>query len=91
MKFNIPCFVRIKDSDERKEIAEWLKQFDYITSCRAYEEIIFVHNIDIPLRDYIDCNTDIGLFKALEAMNDKNDYEQYFVYPEHRGYCAKGN
>lgn len=27
----------------------------------------------------IDCGTDIELFKALAAMNDENDNEQYFV------------
>lgn len=27
----------------------------------------------------IDCGTDVELFKALAAMNDENDIEQYFV------------
>lgn len=28
---------------------------------------------------FIDCGENIGLFKALAAMNDENDNEQYFV------------
>lgn len=27
-----------------------------------------------------DCGSDIELFKALAAMNDENDYMQYFVF-----------
>lgn len=30
-------------------------------------------------RDFIDCGTNIELFKALAAMNDENDYMQWFV------------
>jgi len=30
----------------------------------------------------IDCGTNIELFRALAAMNDTNDREQWFVYPE---------
>ncbi len=31
------------------------------------------------LRSAIDCGTNIDLFKALAAMNDSNDREQWFV------------
>ena len=33
--------------------------------------------------DAIDCGTDIELFKALAAMNEENDREQWYAYTEY--------
>lgn len=32
----------------------------------------------------IDCDTDVELFKALAAMNDENDLEQWYVYKKEK-------
>lgn len=45
-----------------------------ITFCCRYAELIL-----LMIDNTIDCGENIELFKALAAMNDWNDIEQYFV------------
>ena len=87
MKFTTPCFVRVEDAEKRRQLVKWLVDIGY----RIYHN----HpNPDSIVTDgswggaylgrwarvgKIDCGENIGLFKALAAMNDENDNEQYFV------------
>ena len=43
-----------------------------ITYCCRHEELFFLDNA-------IDCGENIELFRSLAAMNDENDYYQWFV------------
>lgn len=92
MAFLTPCFVRVEDPAERQKLIEWCNDVigrtgdeDYTygdvvlcikdtTYCCCYEETEFVANDTT-----IDCGTDVDLFRALAAMNDENDREQWFV------------
>jgi hypothetical protein len=115
MKFQTPCFVRVEDAKERKELAEWLKHIGYkvcrccefdgwntITCGRVERKAITYEAHGVPDCDVesgyninlfkvdnamkenqkYDCENDIELFKALAAMNDQNDREQWFVVHE---------
>ena len=112
MQFKTPCFVRVEDVKERKELAEWLKYIGYkvcrccefdgwnTITCRPVEReaityeahgvpdwgVESVYNINLFKVDNAtkrnpsyDCGDDVGLFKALAAMNDENDLEQWHV------------
>ena len=91
MAFTTPCFVRVEDAAERKKLNEWLELIgitgdeDWTAGdvvlcisdtsyCCLYEEFVFAADDTT-----IDCGTSIELFKALAAMNDENDREQWFV------------
>lgn len=92
MAFTTPCFVRVEDAAERKKLIEWCndvigrsgeKDCTYgdvvlcikdTTYCCSYEEAEFVADDTT-----IDCGTNVDLFRALAAMNDENDREQWFV------------
>lgn len=92
MTFTTPCFVRVENPEKRKELTEWLESLGYrleylrndgvtvLTSenrVYVYGEVVY----EIIKSDYdtIDCGENIELFKALAAMNDENDREQWFV------------
>lgn len=92
MAFTTPCFVRVEDAAEREKLIEWCNDVigrtgdeDYTygdvvlcikdtTYCCCYEEAEFM-SYDAT----IDCGTNVDLFRALAAMNDENDREQWFV------------
>ena len=92
MAFKTPCFVRVEDAAERKKLIEWCNNIigrsgdeDYMygnvvlcirdtTYCCIYQEADFVSDDDT-----IDCGTSVELFRALAAMNDENDWEQWFT------------
>lgn len=92
MTFTTPCFVRVENPEKRKELIEWLEWIGYkleylrndgvivLTSeNRVYVYGEAVHEIIKSDYDTIDCGKNIELFKALAAMNDENDREQWFV------------
>ncbi len=92
-----PCFVRVENPTERKELIEWLEsvgQEPWFSFSANKEAIVhadrdkFVcmseaiikpgqEQLNIYHND-IDCGTNIALFKALAAMNDSNDWEQWY-------------
>ena len=96
MTFTTPCFDRVENPEKRKELIEWLKALGYrleylrndgvivLTSenrVYVYGEALYrVIKVDY---DAIDCGTDIELFKALAAMNEENDREQWYAYTEY--------
>lgn len=91
MKFTQPCFVRVEDAEERKELIEWCQEigrsgiFIKEAQIRNYiwagSENSYQLRDDIPSNNpyMINCGTNIDLFKALAAMNDENDREQWFL------------
>lgn len=51
--------------------------------------VCFAFSLDYPLKiDLYDCGDNVGLFKALAAMNDENDCEQWFVREKAGKICA---
>ena len=95
MTFTTPCFVRVENPEKRKELIEWLEGIGYkleylrndgvivLTSeNRVYVYGEAVHEIIKSDYDTIDCGENTELFKALAAMNDVNDREQWFVSNE---------
>lgn len=90
------CYVRIEDPDKRKEVYEWLGTIGHIIHydieiAEDDDEYIVVTDNYSDLFDekwikqerkvrHIDCGTNIDYFKAIAAINDENDYMQWFVH-----------
>jgi len=99
MKFTTPCFVRVEDAAQRKELMAWLNQLGYNiydwdwggcirvircwTSPKGISKAVGYPCKQVRKTD-IDCGNNIELFKALAAKNDENDRDQWFVV-EHTG------
>lgn len=90
MEFITSCFVRVNDSEKRKQLINWLKDIGYIyTNVHNENEIIVTVSAQCGViytftPDQIgdkkyNCGTNIDLFKALAAMNDENDYMQWHI------------
>lgn len=86
MAFTTPCFVRVEDAAERKKLIEWLEGIGYthLPFISESDKISTDANGMIWLTDAnrggaYDCGTNVSLFRALAAMNDENDREQWFV------------
>lgn len=90
MNFTTPCFVRVENPEERKELIEWLKNIGY-DECN-----IFIADNYITVSSFLsdtahDCGTNIQLFKALAAMNGENDYMQWFCTDDLKGWIKNTN
>lgn len=92
MTFTTPCFVRVEDEAEREKLIKWLKSvgykdLGYYFKSPIYYTMVLVDEIgfyinygdDFVIPVGISCGTNIELFKALAAMNNENDFEQWFV------------
>lgn len=93
VKFNTPAFVRVEDFGERIKLDEWLENLGYewaitteieetpIIQCYTLKGKAYRKHVTAgPTRGkFVDCGTNIDLFKALSAMNDENDREQWFT------------
>ena len=94
MKFTTPCFVRVEDAEERAKLLRWLFDIEYAGRNRIDKTNLIVASglddgcvdvvscdtsVGLVARGFIDCGENIELFKALAAMNDENDNEQYFA------------
>ena len=91
MNFKYSAFVKIADSQKRKEVIEFLEglgyELDYNCNksgtviIKTYEKCIY--NILYPsnYKDGVtfDCGENIELFEAIAAINDENDFMQWFV------------
>ena len=82
------CCVRVGCAGERKEVVKWLLCNGYNVGhlesgqmvVIADKGIVSTSDIDfVGTLGCIDCGINIGLFKALAAMNDENDREQWFI------------
>ena len=94
MKFTTPCFVRVEDAEKRDELLVWLKCIGYGSCDFLWGNCIKIIRcwttpkgvgkaVGYPCKQVrktdIDCGENIELFKALAAMNDDNDREQWFT------------
>lgn len=94
MKHLVPCFVCIEDAEKRKELTTWLAQIGYAVYEWYWGEYIRIIRcwatpkgiskaVGYPCKQVrktdIDCGRNIDLFKALAAINDENDREQWFT------------
>lgn len=92
MAFTTPCFVRVEDPEEREKLIEWLEHIGYKYIQPPKEEELgnkvicessycgTAHDEQtFSTAEYIDAGTSVELFRALAAMNDENDREQWFV------------
>lgn len=92
MKFTTPCFVRVEDAAKRKELIGWLFNIGYelcehLIGMDGETPVVVAAfgNIDLWVRTHcksetcFDCGENIDLFKALAAMNDENDLNQWYV------------
>lgn len=103
MKFTTPCFVRVEDAEELKELMDWLSQLGYeirYWDLDGYIRIIqcwttpkgIGRAVGYPCKQVrrtdIDCGTDIELFKALAAMNDDpSQFKHQWVINEDGHMC----
>lgn len=94
MTFTTPCFVRVENPEKRKELIEWLEGIGYTHFPFIRDSCLIATDSDgrIWLTDAnrdgaYDCQTDTDLFKALAAMNDENDREQWFTDGYHFELC----
>lgn len=93
--FTTPCFVQVKGPEKQKELIEWLEGIGYNISnidmpilnlstaivtygSNAYDYRVF-GSVHLKVNSIIHCGSNVELFKALAAMNDENDREQWFV------------
>ena len=92
MTFTTPCFVRVENTERRKELVKWCTEIGYDSPQEPIEIIagsivvsvaqmaLVMYEGDVAqLRFYIDCGTNIELFKALASRNDENASEQWLV------------
>ena len=86
MTFTTPCFVRVENPEKRKELIEWLEGVGYTHFPFIHDSCLIATDSDgrIWLTDAnrdgaYDCQTDTDLFKALAAMNEWSDREQWFT------------
>lgn len=103
MTFTTPCFVRVENPEKRKELIEWLEGVGYKFLMRGLESNVLYVDVtsgcllcafespvtqsEMVSKGYIDCGDNIELFKALAAMNDENDREQWFTDGYHFELC----
>lgn len=85
-KFLNTCSITIIDDKTHKKVIEYLQDIGYnvlFSARNHYGNIISTDKYGMvtstPDVNSYDCNGDIELFKALTAMNDRNDYMQLFV------------
>lgn len=92
MTFTTPCFVRVENPEKRKELTEWLRNLGRKVMAAPNMHLVAqngegvclwmeleYHTDKVFAKEFIDCGENIGMFKALAAMNDENDREQWFV------------
>lgn len=88
-KFTHSCFVRVDDKDKRQELINWLKEIGYQNLPFLWDSVFIATDLQgyIWLTDAnrggaIDCGTNLDLFKAIAAINDEDDYMQWFVWTD---------
>lgn len=92
MTFTTPCFVRVENPEKRKELTEWLRNLGRKVMAAPNMHLVAqngegvclwmeleYHTDKVFAKEFIDCGANIELFKALAAMNDENNREQWFV------------
>jgi hypothetical protein len=83
------CYVRVRDEQIRKELWKYLiEEIGYISVDEPNHEYILAEGMyvfscnkkpmEIPNK-LVNCNENIDMFKALSAMNNENDREQWYI------------
>lgn len=88
--------VRVEDAEKRKDVIEWCMHigYEYIyppkeerlgdkVICDTYCVGVAHDAQTFTALNCIDCGTNIELFRALAAMNNENDQEQWYSYTEY--------
>lgn len=92
MKFTTPCFVRVEDAEKRKELIRWIRDMNMMYCHDPESRIICVCTDRVSalngFKIGIDCGDNIFIFRALAAMNDENDYMQWFTDGESFELCT---
>lgn len=98
MNFLTPAFVRVNNPEKRKELLKWMFDIGYAGRYRidnTYSIIVAGLEGDcadvapdttiegLTAYELIDCGENIELFRALAAMNNENDQEQWYSYTEY--------
>lgn len=98
MKFTTSCLVRIENLNKQKELAAWLKKIGYSVYFFEIDPNYVITEGSMscaffsrPRLEALDCGTSIRLFKALAAMNDENDYRQWFIGDAGMLLCPKSS
>lgn len=60
--------------------SKYCKRFYVVAGVPHIHLLCDAYNSEPKHGDYINCGTNIALFKALAAMNDENDYMQLFIH-----------
>lgn len=92
--------MRVEDAAERDKLIEWLEEIGYEYAQPPKEEVLgnkvicdssycgTAHDEQtFSTAEYIDAGTNVELFRALAAMNDDNDREQWFVVKKNISDC----
>ena len=103
MTFTTPCFVRVENQEKRKELIEWLGTigrphikvvpldvFPYFVAYNAWHDNVSEKSLALyrkEMAELIDCGENTEMFKALAAMNDENDYLQWFYDDIAKEFC----
>lgn len=95
MKYLCSCMVLVENERQQIELGNWMINIGWRVLFRKDGPCFLVAEAnqgqaqwinlegqqtrEVFARDFIDCGTNIELFKALAAMNDENDREQWFT------------
>lgn len=95
MKYLCSCMVLVENERQQIELGNWMINIGWRVLFRKDGPCFLVAKAnqgqaqwinlegqqtrEVFARDFIDCGTNIELFKALAAMNDENDREQWFT------------
>lgn len=95
MNFQTSCMVLVTDEQQQIKLDKWMKSIGWqLLGCRKGGPRFLMADTDQNAAlwleldesaqkwhcgDFYDCGENIEMFKALAAMNDENDREQWFI------------
>ena len=90
--FKVACFVRVSDSERRDNLLRWCVNLGYTYIFPPREEkysqgvvcdtacVGVAHDAEtFTLLHCVDCGENVEMFKGLVALNDANDYMQWWA------------
>lgn len=85
MRFTTPCYVLVPQDKERDNLIKWLKEIGYKPHKYLWGSYVVVEDdkaycpLEIHNYNRINCGFNIELFKAIAALSDETDRDQFFV------------
>lgn len=85
MRFTTPCYVLVPQDKERDNLIKWLKEIGYKPNKYLWGSYVVVEDdkaycpLEIHNYNRINCGFNIELFKAIAALSDETDRDQFFV------------